>query len=904
MRLASASVLCLLCFACFAVVPATAQESGNAAAPTPAPSELPPVDVVQQKAAPAKQAKKKSPPKKQAVAPTPQPPPAVPAQPAEAAVPGTGGIATGTVNMSPLQGSEIPISKYPAAVGRASQEDIAKFREASIPEVLQNTVPGVVLSDAQGNVYQRTMQYRGFDASPLNGAPQGLAVYQNGVRINESFGDVVNWDFLPDNAVEGISILGANPVYGLNALGGAIGITMRDGFNFQGVELDTRFGSFGHKEGQLAVGGRAGNWGAFVAGQIIDDDGFRDFSGSEIRRFYGDIGVKGDGAEFHLNLTQANNNVGVTAAAPEQLLDLDWRNTFTSPQTTDNDMTMLSFNGSVKATNTLTFSGAAYHRWFKQRHVDGNIAEAVKCDGDATVNGDEAGDYYGAPNGSNSLTRFLCWEEDEPEPGSTVFPIVKDQNGDPIKVIRDSKSSPWKLADSGLPLTNLGSIDRTSQDARSWGGAVQAVEKTPLFGLPNQFLVGVSYDHGEVDYGANSELGWFGPKFVVNSFANPIYFSGPDDVSPRLLRTTNDYVGVYVSNTTEVTRDLAITLGGRWNYARIDLENKADVEPDEDKLTGTHNFYRFNPMAGATYRIMPGLTLYGSYAEANRAPTAAELACADPEDPCLIESFLTADPPLKQVVSHTWELGLRGDLVTLNNGGRLQWTAGLFRTENTDDIITIASESNGRGYFKNAGDTLRQGVELGVVYQERWWQAYANYAFIDATYRTANTASSPDNPSAEEDLCGALGGLGPEDEAACVLINKGDRLPGVPRHRFKAGLDVWITPKWTVGGDVVAVSNQYFFGDEGNDEAPLGGYARVDVRTAYNLTENVQIYGMIDNLFDSRYGIFGNFFNSEAAENAAKAGGLDGEALFDGQPNRTITPAPPIAAYGGVKVRF
>ncbi|MEO8419873.1 MAG: TonB-dependent receptor [Hyphomicrobium sp.] len=876
MRFASAfaSVLCL---ACLSSAPAIAQDAGAAAPPTPAPpaaSELPPVEVIQKKAAPTPKAaqKKSAPKKKQVAAPAPQPPPVAPVQAPPSTIAGTGGMDSGTVNMSPLSGSEVPISQYPAAVGRASQDDIAKFKDASVPEVLQNTVPGVILSDAQGNAYQRTLQYRGFDSSPLNGDAQGLAVYQNGVRINESFGDIVNWDFLPDNAIAGISILGANPVYGLNALGGAIGITMRDGFNFQGVEIDGRAGSFGHAQGSVAAGARSGNWGAFIAGEYIQDDGFRDFSPAEIKRMYGDIGVKGDGAEFHLNITQANNFVGVTAAAPEQLLDLNWRNTFTSPQTTDNDMTMLSLNGSVKATDTLTFSGVAYHRWFKQRHADGNIAEAVQCSTD--------------PNN-------LCWEEEDEE--------VRDQNDNPV-LIAD-------LAAQGLAPEDLGSIDRTSQDARSWGVALQGVERTPLFGLPNQFLMGASYDHGDVKYGANSELGYFLPKFVVSSFDDPIYMTEPDDVSPRALATTNDYVGIYVSNTTELTKELALTLGGRWNYAHIGLKNEAfepgfeddGVTPLVDSLTGDHEFYRFNPMIGATYQLAPGLTLYGSYAEANRAPTAAELACADPDQPCLIESFLTADPPLQQVVSHTFELGLRGNLAAWQDGSRLQWTAGLFRTENTDDIITIASESNGRGYFKNAGDTLRQGVELGMIYQQRWWSTYANYAFVDATFLTANIIGSPDNPSADHALCDPSV---TDPEAGCIQVNPGDTIPGVPRHRFKAGLDVWVTKEWTVGGDVVAASSQYFFGDEGNDQPQLGGYAKVDIRTAYNVTENIQIYGMVDNLFDSRYGLFGNFFNSEAAENAANAGGLDGAALFDGQPNRTITPAPPVAAYGGIKVRY
>lgn len=866
MRSASAfaSVLCLVSLTSTS---ALAQESsGTATPPKPAPpasSQLPEVEVIQKKAAPAPKTvqKKSAPKKKQVAAPAPQPA----AQPAPAVAPGLGGIDSGTVNMSPVAGSEMPITKYPAAVGRASQDDIAKFHEASVPEVLQNTVPGVVLSDAQGNVYQRTLQYRGFDSSPVNGQAQGLTVYQNGVRISESFGDIVNYDFLPDNAIAGMSILGANPVYGLNAIGGAIGITMRDGFNFQGVEVDSRFGSFGHREGSLAVGARSGNWGVFGSGQIINDDGFRDYSPAEIRRFYGDIGVKGDGAEFHVNLTHAENSVGVTAAAPEQLLDLGWDRTFTSPQTTDNEMTMISANGSVKATDTLTFSGVAYHRWFKQKHVDGNIADALPCED--TVGGEQV----------------LCWEEEENDEGQ-----VSNQYGDPVT-----------LASLGKDTDELGSIDRTSQDARSWGGSLQGVEKTPLFGMPNRFLAGASYDHGEVDYSASSELGYFLPNFVVSSFDDPIYLTGPDDVFPRKLRTTNDYVGVYVANTTDITKQLSLTLGGRWNYARIALEN-LNINPDqEDKLTGTHEYYRFNPMAGATYQLMPGLTLYGGYSEANRAPTAAELACADPDAPCLIESFLTADPPLKQVVSHTWELGLRGSLANWANGGQLQWTAGLFRTENTDDIITVASTSNGRGYFKNAGDTLRQGVELGLTYKESRWQTYANYSYVDATFRTPNVIASPDNPSASEAACGAAD----PDDAACVVVNSGDQLPGVPHHRFKAGLDYWVTPKWTVGGDIVAVSSQYFYGDEGNDQPKLDGYARVDIRTAYNITDNIQIYGMVDNLFDSRYGLFGNFFNREAAENAASASGLS-DLFEDGTSNRTITPAPPVAAYGGIKVRY
>jgi iron complex outermembrane recepter protein len=605
-------VFCSLPLQSHAQDAAPAPADGDAVAPTPAPppaaTELPPVEVIQKQAEPAPKTAQKqaAPKKKQAIAPAPQPPPA---QPLVAA--GTGSIDSGTVMMSPVAGSDIPIGKYPGAVGRTSASDFRRTGDASAPEQLQNAVPGAILSDQQGNLFQRNLQYRGFDASPVNGVPQGIAVYQNGVRINEAFGDIVNWDFLPDNAIDGITIIGANPVFGLNAIGGAAVIVMRDGFNFQGAEFDVRGGSYGRIQSSLALGNHSGPWGVFVAVEGIKDDGFRDFSEAEIKRMYADFGVKGDGSEFHLNFTGAKNFVGATVAAPVELLDLGWNRTYTSPQTTDNEMHMLSLNGSVKATPTLTVSGVTYYRWFKQKHLDANVIEADRC-------GDVGVDDPLDPDDQDSV----CIEED-----GAFEPAVKE-NGD---------YKPF----AGL---TYGSLDRTSQDAGSYGATLQGVEKSPLGGLPNQLIVGASYDRGSVAYESSSELGSYGPLFVASAFADPFVLTEPDDFAPRNLTTKNDYAGVYFSDTLELTAQLALTVGGRYNYARIQLEDNTGDAPE---INGTHTYERFNPMAGATYKLATGLTLYGSYAEANRAPTAAELACADPDNPCLIESFLTADPPLK-----------------------------------------------------------------------------------------------------------------------------------------------------------------------------------------------------------------------------------------------------------------
>jgi outer membrane receptor protein involved in Fe transport len=158
---------------------------------------------------------------------------------------------------------------------------------------------------------------------------------------------------------------------------------------------------------------------------------------------------------------------------------------------------------------------------------------------------------------------------------------------------------------------------------------------------------------------------------------------------------------------------LALTAGGRFNLAHITLEDQFGTALNSD-----NSYSRFNPVVGATYKITGNLTAYGGYSEANRAPTPLELGCSDPVRPCLIDGFLISDPPLKQVVSHNFEAGLRGRYDLDGKAGELRWNAGAFTTENTDDIINVAGTIVlGHGYFLNAGDTRRRGIEAGISYR-------------------------------------------------------------------------------------------------------------------------------------------------------------------------------------------
>jgi outer membrane receptor protein involved in Fe transport len=790
--------------------------------------------------------------------------------------------------MAPLAGGAIAIDKIPRGVSTMNASDIQRDGSVIPQEFLNSRIPSVMVDDLQGNQFQSGIQYRGFEASPVNGLPQGLAVYQNGVRINESFGDTVNWDFIPTNAIDGITVMGSNPVFGLNAIGGAISVLMKDGFNYHGAEVDTRAGSFGRRQVGAQAGAQSGNVAIYGAFEGINDDGFRDFSDTETRRGYADLGFKGTGSEFHLNYTGATGVVGVTAAVPEELLAFGGRTrTFTSPQVTDNDMQMFSANGIVEITPTLALSGVAYHRHFRQSHIDGNISEFDECE-DAPANGLSA----------------LCTED-----GAPLFAVggggLTEQQVDDLEDLGNGA---------------LGSIDKTGQDANSYGFALQAADKAKLFGLNNHFVMGSSYDHGRVQYRASSELGYFLPKYVVAGTG--ITLTGRDDldpdpdeadelnaseVTPRSLTTLNDYVGIYAVNTLDLTDRLSLTLGGRWNYARIEIKNTG--ESSLDKLNGTNEFYRFNPSAGLTYKLLPGLSAYGGYSEANRAPTASEIACSDPENPCIIESALASDPPLKQVVSKTWEAGLRGELASWNGAEHFDWSFGVFRATNENDIIQIADSQQGRGYFANAGETLRQGIEASATYRAQRWMAYTSYSYVDATFQSQNIIASENNPNVTTECEDFFPDA--EDDAMCVEISPGNRMPGVPRHRFKAGFEYLLTPKWALGADLIRVSNQVFYGDEGNNDAPLPGYTRVNVHSSYNVTDHVQVYGLIENLFDEQYGIYGTYFNTELAQAAGPgangSGGPDPSLnglKYDPDNARTITPAIPFAAYGGVRVRF
>jgi iron complex outermembrane recepter protein len=157
---------------------------------------------------------------------------------------------------------------------------------------------------------------------------------------------------------------------------------------------------------------------------------------------------------------------------------------------------------------------------------------------------------------------------------------------------------------------------------------------------------------------------------------------------------------------------LSVTAGARLNIAQINLQDQSGESP---QLTGSNQFQHFNPTVGATYKITPNLTAYADYEIANRAPTPLELGCSSPTSPCQLDTFLVADPPLKQVVSHTIEGGLRGPFGTDTKTGLLTWGLGAIDTVSDDDIINVAAqlgEVSNFAFFQNFGKTERKRIAM------------------------------------------------------------------------------------------------------------------------------------------------------------------------------------------------
>ncbi len=595
------------------------------------------------------------------------------------------------VGTTPL-GADLDTDRIATNVQGANAAEIREQGALDLADFMNRTLGSVFVNEVQSNPLQPDVQYRGFVGSPLLGLPQGLAIYQDGVRLNEPFGDTVNWALIPESAIDSVYLVpGSNPLFGLNALGGAIAIRTKDGVNHAGTRAEVLTGSFDRLGLQAETGGTFGeDLAYFVTATRLTEDGWRDFSPTEAEQIFAKLTSTGEQSHYDVTFTHADTELIGNGPLPVDLLELDREAIFTRPDITENRLSMLSVNAEQSVSDTITLRGNLY----------------VRSSDIATLNGDDS-DFEECED----TPGFICEEEGADEE------IVLDENDEPI------------AADESL---EGAAVNRTDTVQDGGGFALQADFAGTLAGRENHFTVGVAHDNGNVEFGASTELGALdatrqaigGGAFVGEAFTE--------------LLTSTTTTGFYLSNTFVLGERAALTASGRYNRTHVVLEDQLG-----DELNGDHTFQRFNPALGLTVGTEV-FTFYAGYTEANRTPSPVELTCADEDDPCRLPNAFLADPPLEQVVAKTFETGVRG---TWSSG---RWHTGLFRTTNEDDILFVSAGAlTNQGFFDNVGETRRDGFEanLAVTTGERATWSF-DYTYLQATFREDFTVASVNHPDA------------------------------------------------------------------------------------------------------------------------------------------------------------
>src|SRR6266403_891765 len=480
------------------------------------------------------------------------------------------------IGNTPLGGRRIIKKQIPSNVQTADSKDMQRQQTLGLADYMNNNFSGVNASESADNPFQLDINYHGFTASPLLGTPEGLSVYVDGVRINESFGDTVNWDLIPQSAVSTVTLMsGSNPVFGLNTLGGALSVKTKSGHDDPGTEFEAYGGSFGRRSFEGATGGEFGNFDYFLAGNYFDETGWRDNSPTRVYQGFGKVGWQNDRTDIDLSDTYADTSLYGNGATPMSMLDYR-RETSYTPDFTANLLRFVNLTGTQFLTDKLLLSGNVYYRHLMTGAANGNI------------NDNYLANYTGPP----------C-----------------DGTTPPASRAELTYCAPVQYATSRL-------LQRTK------GFGLQLTDSQDVFGWTNQAILGADF-HDSNDTFSQSSL--FGQ---LTSNRHLIYAASPfNDETVISLTGGNKIYGAYLTDTLSPGKLLHFTLSVRYNRNTETL-NGYSLDTDlgdfgagfdqASPLKGDHTFSRLNPAFGLTVRPTDALTFYADYNEASRAPTVIE----------------------------------------------------------------------------------------------------------------------------------------------------------------------------------------------------------------------------------------------------------------------------------------
>ena len=587
-------------------------------------------------------------------------------------------------------------------VDEARALDLAAIDASGRPDLgraLERAIPGLTLGEAAGNPWQASLNWRGFSAGALQGMEQGLAVYLDGVRFNQPFGDVVLLDLVPDGVLVSAQVNDANPVLGRNALAGSLLVQTGDGVSLSGLRGQGDLDSEGMAGGAVSYGTGTAQSNLLVAFEARNDKGWRVASPSTLYRGFAKGVHQGEGWGIELSALGASTDLTGNGVSPVELLDAKYAAVFTRPDTTRTRFARVVAAPWLATSGTSRLELRAHWQYLDRANANGDLADFGPCDADPVQ---------------------LCVEDEDDAYSDALFSrgiaVAADAAGDEAAV-----------------------FNRGKERTRAWGATLQWLDTLETSIGTRRIALGGTWEHASTRFGARTDLGELEEDRSVEDLSLPLV-SAEGAIQPVSLVSKLDDFALFASLALPLTSALSMEAGARYAHNRVVMEDQLGTA-----LNGRHTFDRFNPSLELDYALAPGIHATAGFALTSRNPTPAELSCADPQAPCTLANFFIADPPLKQVSATNWHGGVSA------TGKVLAWRVDAWRSATSNDIRMIASSVRGRAYFANLGHTLRQGVEASAEWRRNGWHASASYAFTDARFRDAFTMASPSNPAADDE---------------------------------------------------------------------------------------------------------------------------------------------------------
>jgi outer membrane receptor protein involved in Fe transport len=769
-----------------------------------------------------------------------------------------------------------------------SGDALNRQHHANLADLLDSSLGSISLSNGTGSPYQSDVSYRGFQATSLLGSPTGLSVWLDGVRMNEPFGSIVNWDLIPMNAISAVEILpGSNPLFGLNTLGGALVLTTKNGADNGGLGVTVQGGAFARRailaEAGGTLAGKSLDW--FVSGNFDDQNGYRWYTHTRVSQGYGKLRWQGGATHAELGVLWADTSLNGTQSLPLSMLGTP-QSAYTWPDNVSNNQLVINLKADTRLSDVLKLSANLYYRRSDSHSSNSNASLGDACDG-------------------------VTYDCSALAPGGTARDLF---------TTNPFQSAAFTAYAGGLPIHDYTSGINTTlvtSDVyqHSFGGNALIDLDASLGRFVNDLNLGGSFEIATIRSDQATGLAQLVNYQTVAMASNPLYgsaagFAGSPLINAVAVSSHNRALNLFARDMVKLTPKLSLTASLSYTLTHLDLfgtnatlldasggyvwtspdgatyynpaylgattwdaasgalvtaaaPEGATAGPEVDPVNGVHTYHRFNPAVGLAWNPRGEVGFFASYSEAMRAPTAIELACADPARPCSLPTGFNGDPDLRAVVAHSLELGARGAIARRFGARRLGWNAAVYRTLVDNDIQFIFGAS-GLGYFANLGRTERRGFELGLTAEWARVQVSANYGHVAATYREGFIDSVGDS------------------------VAPGARITGIPSQSLKLRATYRPIEAVTIGANLIAVSGQYAHGDEANTQPAVPGYALVNCDLSVTPLPRLELFGTVTNLFDRHYATFG----------------VMGTNIYTGGEEQFRTPAPGRAVLGGIRYRF